>query len=165
MFVSLWVPPPCLAKLSVPNSYNHNIPHPHHCNFISVCTAAGCLYYLYMFILTLFPVRLLLLFFRICILSQYKIFILILFSVEFFEIIWLIFEKSLFLSYILRSDNIYNLCQLHFYKFWAAIFGSKKDIKKASDINNSQFIMQINNERPDSSNDLRKRYVVYITEM
>ena len=55
--------------------------------------------------------------FRICILSQYKIFILILFFVEFFEIIWLIFEKSLFLSYILRSDNIYNLCQLHFYKF------------------------------------------------
>ena len=119
-------PPPCLAKLSVPNSYNHNIPHPHHCNFISVCTAAGCLYYLYMFILTLFPVRLLLLFFRICILSQYKIFILILFSVEFFEIIWLIFEKSLFLSYILRS---------HY------------------------------NERPDSSNDLRKGYVVHITEM
>ena len=82
-----------------------------------------------------------------------------------FEIILLIFKKSLFLSYILRSDNVDNIGRIHFYKFGAEVFGSKKDINKASDINNSQFIIQINNERPDSSNNLRKRYVVYITEM
>ena len=127
MFVSLWVPPPVWLNCPSPTLIiiiYHTLTT---ARFISVCTAAGCLYYLYMFILTLFPVRLLLLvYFRICILSQYKIFILILFSVEFFEIIWLIFEKSLFLSYILRSHT---------------------------------------NERPDSSNNLRKRYFVHITEM
>ena len=124
MFVSLWVPPPVWL----------NCPSPTPIIIIYHTLATAILYQfalLQIVYINSVSCQVAFTIFRICILSQYKIFILILFFVEFFEIIWLIFEKSLFLSYILRSDNIYNLCQLHFYKFWAAIFGSKKDIKKS----------------------------------
>ena len=117
-------PPPCLAKLSVTTPI-----------IIIYHTLTTAILYQFALLQVVYinsvSCQVAFTIFRICILSQYKIFILILFFVEFFEIIWLIFEKSLFLSYILRSDNIYNLCQLLFYKFWAAIFGSKKDIKKS----------------------------------
>ena len=131
MFVSLWVPPPSLAKLSVPNSYNHKIPHPNHYNFISVCSAAGCLYYLYMFILTKFPVRLLLLFFEFLFHLSINFSFWFCSLLNFLRLYGSYLRKVSFFWYILRSDNIYNLCQLHFPTFWAAIFGSKKDIKKS----------------------------------
>ena len=154
-------PPPCLAKLSVPNSYNHNIPHPHHCNFISVCTAAGCLYYLYMFILTLFPVRLLLLFF------EFVFYLSIKFSFWFCSLLNFL---RLYGSYLRKVSFFHtSLGQIIYITYVKSIsinfepqyLEAKRTSKKASDMNNSQSIMQIN----DSSNNLRKRYVVYFTEM
>ena len=130
MIVSLWVPPPVWLNCLSPTPIMIIYPPSPLQFYISLHCCRLFILSLYVYINSV-SCQVAFTIFRICILSQYKIFILILFFVEFFEIIWLIFEKSLFLSYILRSDNIYNLCHLHFYKFWAAIFGSKKDIKKS----------------------------------
>ena len=119
----------------------------------------------HMFILTLFPVRLLLLFFEFVFYLSIKFLFWYCSLLNFLRLYGSYLRKVSFFHTSLGQIIYITYVNSISINFEPQYLEAKRTSKKACDINYPQFIMQIDNERPDSSNNLRKRYVVYITEM
>ena len=118
-----------------------------------------------MFMSNLFPIRLLLLFFEFLFYLSRKFLFWFWSLLNFLRLYGSYLRKVSFFHTSLGQIIYITYVNSISLNFEPQYFEAKRTSKKASDKNNSQFIVQINNDRPDSSNNLRKKYVVYITEM